>query len=322
MNVCMNPLFTTSYVDPDLDGVACAIAYAELLNATGVTATACVMGHPTVEAEFALSTLGVARPIQRESFLPIERVIILDASEPIHFEGRLVPEQVIEVIDHRQVNEAHLFSNAKVQIEFVGAAATLVAERFLKQDHVPSVKSAQLLQAAIISNTQHFQANTTTDRDSAMMQWLHEMAPLPDAFVQDMFAAKSDFTGEKLAHAMDIETAIFEMGDKRIGIVQLEMIGSDALVRDRRNELLQILESFRQQNNLDHIFLTILDIEAKLNRFVTVDRIMQSVLTEVLGVTFVENVGVRDGIIMRKEIVPLIKKSVVGPVTSFANDVT
>ena len=51
MNVCMKPVFTTSYVDPDLDGVACVIAYAELLNATGVTATACVMGQPTVEAD-------------------------------------------------------------------------------------------------------------------------------------------------------------------------------------------------------------------------------------------------------------------------------
>ena len=309
----MKPIFTTSYVDPDLDGVACAVAYAELLNATGTSAMVCLMGHPTVEAEFALSILEVPRPADRESFAQDERVIILDASELVHFEGRLVPEQVIEVIDHRQMNDAHLFAHAKVQVELVGAAATLVAEKFHEQNFLPSTKSAQLLQAAIISNTQNFQASTTTDRDHLMMKWLHEIAPLSESFVHDMFAAKSDFTGEKLEQAMDIETAIFEMGDKRLGIVQLEMVGSESLVVNRYDEILEILDRLREQNKLDVIFLTVLDIEKKLNRFVTADSVAQALLTEALGVTFTGNTAVREGIIMRKEIIPLIKKSVVRP---------
>ena len=57
---------------------------------------------------------------QSSVFEPTERVVILDASEPVHLEGRLVSEQVIEVIDHRKVNEAYRFTNAKIQIELVG----------------------------------------------------------------------------------------------------------------------------------------------------------------------------------------------------------
>lgn len=303
----MEKIITTSYVDPDLDGVACAVAYAEFLNAVGKPAVACLMGNPTAEAEFALAKLHVPRPPSRVTFEPTERVVILDASEPIHFEGRLVSEQVIEVIDHRKVNEAQKFVNAKIQIELVGAAATLVAEKFRDQHISPSTESAQILQAAIISNTQNFQTKITTDRDHAVMKWLGDIASLPEHFTHDMFVAKSDFVGEKLEKAMDIEIATFEIASKRLGVVQLEMVGSEALVTDRQDDILQILDRLKMQNKLDHIFLTMLDIEAKLNRFVTADSFMQSILAEALGVTFFDNLAVGEGIIMRKEIMPFIK---------------
>ena len=45
------------------------------------------------------------------------------------------------------------------------------------------------------------------------------------------------------------------------------MVGSEALVRDRQEEILIILDRLKTQYNLDPIFLTTLDIEAKLNRF-------------------------------------------------------
>jgi manganese-dependent inorganic pyrophosphatase len=303
----MEKTITTSYVDPDLDGVACAIAYAEFLNTVGKPAAACIMGHPTAEAEFALDKLNVYRPTNCTAFEPHEIVVILDASEPVHFEGRLLPEQVIEVIDHRKMNEAEKFTNAKVQIELVGAAATLVAEKFRNQNVQPSTESAQILQAAIISNTQNFQAKTTTDRDFVIMKWLSEIATLPDNFTHDMFAAKSNFTGEKLERAMDIETATFEIAGKRLGVVQLEMVGSETLIHDRQEEILQILDRLKTRNNLDHIFLSMLDIDAKLNRFVTSDALMHRILAEALNVSFSGKVAVRDGIIMRKEIMPLIK---------------
>ncbi len=303
----MPNIITTSYVDPDLDGVACAIAYAELLNATGQSATACLMGQPTVEAEFALAELEIPQPTKRDGFEPHEALILLDASEPIHFEHRLSLEQVIEVIDHRKVNEAAKFINAKIQIELVGAAATLVAEKFFQQSITPSTHSAQILQAAVISNTQNFQAKTTTERDHTIMNWLADIAALPANFTHDMFAAKSDFTGEKLATAMDIETGIFEIAGQRLGVVQLEMVGSEALVHDRQNEILKILNQLQAQNNLNLIFLSILDIEAKINHFITSDAQAQTILHAGLSIDFENNHALRQGIIMRKEIVPLVK---------------
>ena len=107
---------------------------------------------------------------------------------------------------------------------------------------------------------------------------------------------------------MDIETAIFEIAGKRLGVVQLEMVGSEALVQSRKTEIIAILKQLQSQNKLDLIFLTLLDIEAKLNRFVAVDPAMRSILEQALGVSFAEDVAIRQDILMRKEIIPLIKQ--------------
>jgi oligoribonuclease NrnB/cAMP/cGMP phosphodiesterase (DHH superfamily) len=44
----------TAYVCPDLDGAACAVAYAEFLQKRGEAAEAGILGTPHVEAQFVL----------------------------------------------------------------------------------------------------------------------------------------------------------------------------------------------------------------------------------------------------------------------------
>lgn len=300
-------LFATSYVGPDMDGTACALAYAELMNQSGVKAEAAIMGEPTVEAMFVLDELGVSQFLRREKFLTDEKIVLLDASEARFFVGRLVPEQVIEVIDHRKVNEAEKFVNAKIQIEMVGAAATLVAERFREANVVPSETAAFLLQAAIVSNTQNFQSKTTTERDHSAIKWLSDVASLPAGFIHRMFEAKSDFAGEKLAQAMDAECGSAELGGKRIGCVQMEIIGSENLVQNRKEEMLKIMSQLKETDRFDYIFATILDIEEKVNRFLCDDVSFQPFLSNALDINFEDSLALRAGIIMRKEITPKLK---------------
>lgn len=47
----MNPIIVTSYVDPDLDGTACAYAYAEFLKHTNPHVQAMITGTPYIEAQ-------------------------------------------------------------------------------------------------------------------------------------------------------------------------------------------------------------------------------------------------------------------------------
>ncbi len=59
---------------------------------------------------------------------------------------------------------------------------------------------------------------------------------------------------------------------------------------------------------LDYIFQNTIELEEDKNFFVTDDEATQQLLEKVLGVTFVGNVAKRPGLIMRKQIVPLLKE--------------
>ena len=303
----MSPIVVTSYDCPDLDGFACAVAYAEFLNKTGSPAVVRFFGEPHIEARYLVQKFGFA--IEEDSSAKLDKVVLVDASELRNLDEFVSPENIIEVVDHRKVNDATLFKNAKIQIEFVGSAATLIAERFHGQSIKPSVMSATLLFGAIVSNTLNFRAKVTTDRDHRMAEWLNQGLSLGQEFIDALFRAKSDVAGKKLAERIDADFAWFQFGEKKIGIAQLEIMDAQAVVEARGQEILDVLVSLKAKDGLDDLFASFIDLGEGRNFFITGSPAMQAKLQDVLDVEFKGPVAVRLGFIMRKEIAPLLKES-------------
>lgn len=301
-------ILITSYTNPDLDGVACAIAYAELLTKQGHPAIAGVFGTLHREAQFVFKTFHITPPENAESIIAAQtKVILVDASDTTGISEKIQSEQVIEIIDHRKVNRSDKFPNAKVQIELVGAAATLIGEKFIETKIAISPESAALLYSAIVSNTINFQANVTTNRDKRTSDWLKTFITLPDDYTHEMFAYKSRITGP-LKEVFLQDFAKFTFGGKRISVIQLEIIEVDTFMDTHREEIKNALAEIKKENNLDMIFLTCIDIERGYNRFVAVDDASKELVEKTMGVTFANDIAQRNGIIMRKEITPLLKE--------------
>ncbi len=217
--------FVTPRHSPDLDGLACAVAYAELLRARGIRARPWISGAPDPEAAYAAERLNIAvQPCQPRLDSP---VVLVDASDVRGMPVPLDPLNVVEVIDHRRHHRAaEVFPNASLCIEPVGAAATLVAERFQAHGISPSASSARLLQAAIWSNTQALRGSVTTDRDRAAVLALQTIAPLADDFVTGQFQAKRQALTRDLAGAIDRERKDFHHPDGPYTLSQLEFLGA------------------------------------------------------------------------------------------------
>lgn len=302
----MKPILVTCYLDPDLDGTAGAIAYAEFLEQSGRHAVAGILGRPHEEARYVLDRFGFAYPQMISNADDFDQVILVDSSDLIGLEGRVGPEKVIEIIDHRKAHHSEEFPNAKAQIELVGAAATLVAEKFMPADTPISLRSATLLASAIISNTLNFKASVTTDRDIAASAWLSTTAKLPRDFWKDLFLAKSDLTGDKLAQAIRGDYSCIVAGGKTIGIAQIEMIGARKLLLERGGEILNILNDLRTEKRWDMVFQSTIDLEECKNYFITDDSNVRALLEKTLKVTFTGTIAERSEVLMRKQIVPLL----------------
>jgi manganese-dependent inorganic pyrophosphatase len=303
------PMIVTAYENPDVDGTACAYAYAEFLNKQGTEALAVVFGVPHREAQFVMKEFKIEGFAKGEEHLA-EKVVLVDASDLRGLSDKLAPNQVIEIIDHRKIHEAEKFPNAKSQIELVGSAATLIAEKFKAASIEPSEEAAALLFSAIVSNTINFQAKVTTDRDQEMAEWLQSFVEIPDDYVHRMFADKSAFT-KNLKETMEDDYAMFDFG-KQVGIAQLEIVDVDNFIDKNKEEIQEALKTLKKEKEMKLCFLTTIDLEKGFNVFVTIDDETEQILSQVLNISFDERKAKREGIIMRKEIIPLLKAHITG----------
>ena len=251
-------LLVTSYVNPDLDGVAGAVAYGEFLAQTNQENTVAFIGELHQETKFVLNYFSLQHPLIIDNTDSFDQIILVDSSDLAALEGHINPAKVIEIIDHRSLHETDKFSNAKSQIELVGAAATLVAERFMNSHIVLSKSSAILLYSAIISNTLNFKGSITTERDRFAATYLNNIAELPSDYWRQLFTAKSDLSGSKLKATLAGDFATFSINNNRLGIAQVEVMNVKQLIASRVAEITEALTGLQSDNSLDFIFLNLL----------------------------------------------------------------
>jgi inorganic pyrophosphatase/exopolyphosphatase len=298
----------TAYECPDLDGTACAIAYKEFLEKKRNNVIVAFFKEPSLEAKFVLEKIGIPKVLDIDKIINLnDSIILVDASEISVMSKKILPEKVIEVIDHRKINESEKFPKARIQIEFVGSAATLIAEKYYKKKVAISKASATLLYSAIVSNTINFKAKVTTDRDKKMAKWLLPQAKISKNFVHEMFVFKSKFH-KPLKSVLDDDLATFNLYSHKIGISQLEIINSKKFINNNILKIKKILKELQSKDSLDMIFLTCIDTKKGFNTFVIIDDNVKSLVENCLNVKFSKGVARREGIIMRKEIVPIIKE--------------
>lgn len=296
----------TSYPGPDLDGTASAIGHAEYLVKQGDEAVAGLFGTPHREARYVLAELGVEPPRIETVGPDVAGVVLVDASDRYGCPDAVDLDDVVMVIDHREISGTGTFPNARVQNEPIGACATLIAEKFHAADTPVSDTIAALLYAAIVSNTLNFQAGVTTDRDRTVADRLRSTADIPEGLVQGMFDAKSRFD-RPLKAVIEDDFKEVTLVDQRIGCGQLEIRDAARFVADNVEELETVLHDIREERDVDHVFLTCADLEDGYNMLMAVDDATRRLLADALGVRFDGSTARRETVLLRKEMTPRVR---------------
>ena len=235
---------------------------------------------------------------------------MVDTSRPDGLGDPVKLENIVELVDHRQVGNADAFVNAKIWIEMVGAAATLIAEKF-KQNNVPiSTESATLIYGAIIANTLNFQSSNITNRDREIALWLKAQINWPDDLSNKLFLNLDDLQGNKLLKTVQSETFPFLLSNQKLSIGQLTMTEAKKLVTTRHDDLVATLEKIKKNFQLDWNFINIIDVGEKINIFFATDPTIQTLLKNTFKVNFNNDYAVYPTLLLRKEILPLIKKEI------------
>jgi inorganic pyrophosphatase/exopolyphosphatase len=294
----MAEILVTSFKNPDLDGTACIYAYSEFLQKEGIDAIGGSYENPRKEARFVLDTLSIELGKAKDT----KEIILVDASDPVNgISKEMDINKVVEIIDHRKNHHLDEFCNVKKhQIELVGACATLIVEKFYEKKIELSKNSAILLYSAIIWNTINLRNNVTTARDVKMATWLLTQINLPRDYVYNMFAYGQEECLKELYFVN------LEFKDKKVGVAQIETVEIDEFISKNEKEIFEILNS--NKNKFDYIFITCIDLENGFNRFIANDEKTKTLIETLFKVEFQDNIAKREGIIMRKEIIPILKE--------------
>ncbi len=281
-------------VAPDLDGVACAIAYAELLDAW-----AWLPGEIDSEARYVYDRCAAPRLASVKDVAACHRFILVDASALPAFPKNIDPRDVIEVVDHRAHHRATVdFPLAAVDIEPVGAAATLIVERFRRAGRAPSPQSIVLLYGAIMSNTQSLLGSVTTARDREAAEELQATGHIPPGLVDGQFAARRAAIVADLAAAVRRECKRYDDPRGPYVVAQLELTGASDLLRGHKARLGETLSQFGGRT-----MLNIVDASTGSSFLFIPDETFRGEVSTRLPIRFDGEVASSELAVLRKQIV-------------------
>lgn len=249
----------TSYICPDVDGIGSMYAYAELLRENGEEAGYYFEGNLKKEAEIILNLFKI-KLTSIKSVEENDEIIMVDNNELSFLPTCIKKEKIIEIIDHHaRCNWIDEMPNIKCQIEFIGAASTMVAERFKEKEIKPSREATILLYYGIISNTMNLKIKMTTSRDIKMARWLKSLVPeINEEITREIFIKKSEI-GDNLEEEMEIGFKNRFVTIKW-SIGQLEVANAEEFIEKYYKDIQGIMDKVSRENDIDYISTNVMDV--------------------------------------------------------------
>ena len=262
----------------DIDALACAIAYAELMD--------CIAYLPgPFNATIPSSVRKWDFNYTTEFPTTATEFVMVDFSTPGMIPEKIDQDKIIKVYDHHTGFEEYW--GKRGQIEFIGAAATIIFELF--GDRAPSATIANLLYTAIFANCLNFKAGLTSDRDHAAFNKLKQYVTLPESWIETYYNEIEVGLIADPNTALNDDIKYYKNG---WSIAQLELYNA-----------IPVLDKIISPENG---FAIVVDIGAGKNYLFATSSEIKAALTDGLGAKWNGDIGITDKLYLRKEIVKIM----------------
>lgn len=295
----MEKYIVTSYEHPDLDGISSMYAYSEYLNKTGKESRYYVRENIKTEPHIVCDMFG----IELDSVDEIDNdanIILVDTNNP-----KMVPfvneNKIVEIIDHHKLR-FDLPKYITYEIEEIGAAATLVGDRFRKNNIPISRNSAILLYYGIMSNSFALKSSNTSQKDIEVARWLEEQCKeISKEKIEEIFRAKSVFKSS-LKNEVEAEIPL-ECGDIRMTVGQLEIVDAEKFIADNKKELMEVCNYLIDRFKYDCLIINIIDTIGGYSILFSPNENTDKFIRDKFGYEIKNNIYKNSKLVQRKEII-------------------
>jgi len=192
------------------------------------------------------------------------RIILVDHAEQAQSVPGIDQAEIVEILDHHHIGSIETKVPVAATFDPVGSTATLVVERFRRSGIEPTRGTALVLLSAVLSDTVILNSPTTTERDTAVVEYLERVLEL-DAreYGRRMFADTSDVSGVAAEDLVKRDAKAYQSGSGTpFVIAQIEVVGKSLL--DREAELLTAMQRERAGQHVELYALMVTDVLDKV----------------------------------------------------------
>lgn len=253
------PSIVIGHMNPDTDSIVSAISAADLYSKRGLDVTPAAQGQPTPETAFVLEKFGIPAP-KIVNDVTGQDIFLVDFSDLAQAPQGMDKATVSGIVDHHKLGDVTTAMPLEAWIWPVGCTSTVLKNMydFYGVPLDPAIAGAMM--CAILSDTVIFKSPTCTDADKKAVDDLAKIAGIadPKAVGMEMFRVKSAVDNASMNDLVFRDFKDFDMGGKKVGIGQLEVIDLSMLdnIKDGlREELMRVKGEGRHS-----VFLLLTDI--------------------------------------------------------------
>ncbi len=277
--------------NPDTDCTLSAIIMADYLKKKWYTATPYIQWTLNKETLYLIEKYDIVSPQIHTSLPTSIEVCLVDHNEASQAPDNLSELNVTWVVDHHKVKFETVLP-LYMRFEPICSTASILYKMYKESGFEISVKIATLMLACIMSDSLLFRSPTTTKEDIEISKELQEITWITnlESFAMPMFDAKSDLWDLSAKEVVKYDYKVFQIGDKKCGVGTLETTNpGHALWRKR--ELLRAMRDIRNENSLDFIMLSVVDILEEKNTTLILDGEDTKILEDIFNISVSGNLA-------------------------------
>ena len=295
----------------DIDGYACCIAYAELINFLNGAGAAIPFTSAPFNYSVSKSVIDLGKKIETPKTFtpgPDAECIVMDVSDPRFFDPITEGKSIVEIFDHHVGFENYWQEKlgAKSKIEFMGCAATLIFEEWEKAKLVSqmSPETAKILTAAILDNTLNLIADVTSQRDITAQKMLCKIGKISEEWCEKFFIECQEEIERDLISAIRKDAKNdCNVPNLPQGIGQLTLWDAQKLLQ-KRDEIYKAMETVSSV-----WMINIISIKNKKSYFVCNNEEARNKLQKIFAVKFDNDIAILNKAMLRKEIIKQAKNT-------------
>lgn len=251
--------FVIGHMNPDTDSIISAIAITDLYKKLGKDVKAAAQGAPTPETKFVLDKFGLTAP-EVVSDVAGKDLYLVDFSDLAQAPKGMDSAHVLGIVDHHKLGDVTTNSPLLCWIWPAGCSCTVITNMYnFYGVEIPKDIAGGML-CAILSDTVIFKSVTCTPDDKKACEQLAKIAGVSDvkALGMEMYKVKSALEGATMDELVHRDYKDFDMGGKKVGIGQLEVV--DLSMLDKyRDGLQKEIEKIKGEGR-HSVFLLLTDI--------------------------------------------------------------